>query len=87
MSRRRAAERGEVGVLMPLNRRPSKAEQALLRSAAFASARKLVAPTGGRVLGLTKVALAINPETGQEALRMTFAVEAPEQAFARPADS
>lgn len=77
------SERGEVGVLMPLNRRPTRPEQALLKAAAFASARKLVAPTGGRVLGLTKVALAINPETGQEALRMTFAVEAPEQSFAR----
>ncbi len=87
MTRRHAAERGEVGVLMPLERRPNKREQAELRSMAFAAARRLVAPTGGRVLGLTKVALAINPETGQEALRMTFAVEAPEQAFARPADA
>lgn len=77
------SERGEIGVLLPLERRPSKREQSQLRAMAFVQARRLAASVGGRVLGLTKVALAINPETGQEALRMTFAVDAPEQSFAR----
>lgn len=80
------SERGEIGVLMPLNRRPSKREQAQLRRAAFIEARRLAGSVGGRVLGLVKVALAINPETGQEALRLTFAVDAPESSFARPID-
>lgn len=81
-----ATERGEIGVLLPLERRPSKREQAQLRQMAFVQARRLASSVGGRVLGLVKVALAVNPETGQEALRMTFAVEAPEQSFARPAE-
>jgi hypothetical protein len=58
------SERGEVEVLLPLNRIPTKAEQKDLLRTAFEEARKLVAPTQGRVLGPDH-----QPTSSQGALR------------------
>lgn len=70
------SERTEVEVLFPLNRQPDKLEQRLIIRAAFDKAKELVAP--GRVLGLVGVTGAVHTETGSPALKIRFAVEAPE---------
>ena len=70
------SERTEVEVLFPLNREPDKLEQVAMVRQAFDHAKRLVGP--GRVLGLVKVIGAVHPDTGQPALRIRFAVEAPE---------
>jgi hypothetical protein len=76
------SERGEVAVLLPLARKPVTAqERQELLTAAVDAARELVHPLGGRVLGVTKVARAVDPATMATALRVTFMVEAPESAF------
>lgn len=78
------SERGEVEVVLPLNRWPTtRAERAEVSSLALAEARRLVAPTGGRLLAVTKRAQAVHPLTGELALKVTFAVEAPEKNFER----
>jgi hypothetical protein len=76
------SERGEVEVLLPLARKPATAQEreGLVRTA-LDEAQRLVHPVGGRVLGLTKVARAVDPMTMATALRMTFMVEAPENVF------
>lgn len=75
------SERAEVEVFFPLTREPDKLEQMVMVRQAFDHAKKLVAP--GRVLGLTKVIGAVHPDTGQPALKIRFAVEAPESLQAR----
>lgn len=71
------SERTEVEVLMPLNRPPAnEIERRQIIRDAFASARALVKP--GRVLGLTSVARCEHQLTGAPALKVRFAVEAPE---------
>lgn len=75
------SERGEVEVLMPLNRMPDKTETRQLAHDALIEARKLVAPTGGRVLGFVSLIRAEDPITSQPALKFRFAVKAPEHNF------
>jgi hypothetical protein len=76
------SERGEVEVLLPLARKPATAqEREQLLTTALEQARSLVHPLGGRVLGVTTVARAVDPMTMATALRVTFMVEAPESAF------
>lgn len=76
------SERGEVEVLLPLARKPVTAlERQELLTAALDAARALVYPLGGAVLGVTKVARAVDPMTLTTAIRVTFMVEAPESAF------
>lgn len=70
------SERTEVEVLLPLDRWPDRGEVVMLRRIAFDEARRLVNP--GRVLGLVSVARAVNPETNGLAMKVRFAVEAPE---------
>jgi hypothetical protein len=74
------SERGEIEVLMPLNWTPSARERVQLAKRAFVEARRLLAPTGGRVLGISKMAFAQTP-AGERALRYTFACLAPEGAW------
>lgn len=81
------SERGEVEVLLPLDRVPTKKEQKDLLRIAFAEARKIVKPTGGRVLGLSAIIRAENPITSQLALKVRFAVEAPEDNFKQAANA
>lgn len=71
------SERTEVEVLLPLTRQPTDSEKRLLLRSAFREAAKLVAP--GRVLGLVSVIAAVHAETGAPAIKVRFAVEAPEQ--------
>lgn len=70
------SERTEVEVFFPLTRQPDKLEQRMIVREAFRQANELVAP--GRVLGLVKVIGAVDPESGAPALKIRFAVEAPE---------
>lgn len=70
------SERTEVEVVLPLERVPSRVEHKMLLKVAFGEARHLVAP--GRVLGVTSVARAVHAETGGLAMKVRFAVEAPE---------
>jgi hypothetical protein len=71
------SERTEVEVLVPLNRAPAdEAERRQIVRDAFKSAGDLVRP--GRVLGLVSVARAEHHLTGSPALKIRFAVEAPE---------
>ena len=75
------SERGEVEVFMALDRAPNEIESRELIDTAWQEAKKLVAPTKGRVLGLSKIIRAEEPITGQLALKVRFAVEAPEHNF------
>lgn len=76
------SERGEVEVLLPVSRPlETRAEKADLLHAAFEEAFNLVKPTGGRVLGMVKIARARDPLTDELAYRVTFAVQAPEKYF------
>jgi hypothetical protein len=77
------SERGEIEVLLPVDHTPNRQEQATLRKMGFAEANRLAASVGGRVVGLSKVARAVEPTTGQQALRLTFAVDAPESTWYR----
>lgn len=71
------SERTEVEVLMPLNRAPAtEIERRQVIRDAFKAAGDLVKP--GRVLGLTGVARCEHQMTGGPALKVRFAVEAPE---------
>lgn len=70
------SERTEVEVLFPLNREPTREEGLTLLKAAFEEARNLVKP--GRVLGMISVSTANHGLTGEPALKVRFAVEAPE---------
>lgn len=70
------SERTEVEVLFPLNRTPNKAERRLIMREAFKQAAELVAP--GRVLGFIGIARAVHEDTGAPAVKIRFAVEAPE---------
>lgn len=70
------SERTEVEVLLPLERQPTPAELKHLLRIAFDEAKRLVGP--GRVLGMTKTLGAVHAETGKPALKVRFAVEAPE---------
>lgn len=71
------SERTEVEVLLPLNRPPAnELERRQIIKDAFASARDLVKP--GRVLGLIGVVRCEHALTGEPALKVRFAVEAPE---------
>lgn len=70
------SERTEVEVLLPLDRWPDRSEIVMLRRIAFDEAKRLVHP--GRVLGLISVARAVNPATSDLAMKVRFAVEAPE---------
>lgn len=71
------SERTEVEVLLPLARAPKNdLERRELVRTAFQSAADLVKP--GRVLGLVGMTSAVNRETGGPALKVRFAVEAPE---------
>lgn len=71
------SERGEVEVLLPLVRIPTREENSALLHQAFKEARRLIAPTGGRILGVSKTARAKSAQ-GELALRVTFAAVAPE---------
>ncbi len=75
------SERGEVEVMLPLERTPSQTEHLELMRVAFAEARKLVGTVGGRVLGVAKVARCEDLFTGHPAMRVTFAVDAPESTW------
>lgn len=70
------SERTEVEVLLSLARQPSQSEMRVLLKTAFREAKQLVKP--GRVLGLVSVTGAVHTETGSPALKVRFAVEAPE---------
>lgn len=70
------SERTEVEVLLPLERQPTPDEMKHLLAIAFGEAKRLVAP--GRVLGMTKTLGSVHVETGKPALKVRFAVEAPE---------
>jgi hypothetical protein len=70
------SERTEVEVLLPLERQPTPDELKHLLEIAFGEAKRLVGP--GRVLGVTKTLGAVHAETGKPALKVRFAVEAPE---------
>lgn len=71
------SERTEVEVLLPLARAPrNELERKQLIRTAFDSAAELVKP--GRVLGLVGMTSAVNVTTGGPALKVRFAVEAPE---------
>lgn len=74
------SEQGEVEVLMPVTRLPQGAEMNQLTKRAFFEAHKLIRPTGGRILGVSKIARAIAPH-GEMAVRFTFAATAPEQTW------
>lgn len=79
------SERGEVEVLLPVERPPAtRRERVELSRIALAEARRLVAGVGGRVLGVSKIARAVDPSTGQLAIKVRFAVEAPESMWQRP---
>jgi hypothetical protein len=81
------SERGTVEVFLPVNRVPTgRREKQELTQLAFTEARKLVAPTGGKVLGLSKIIRAKNPENGELAYRVQFAVDAPESNFSKKSD-
>lgn len=71
------SERGEVEVLVPVTRPASPQEQKELVRVAFSEAHKLVAPQGGRILGLVSVARG-ESVLGEQALKVRFAAEAPE---------
>lgn len=76
------SERGEVEVLLPLARKPrTPSERQALLHAAQEAATRLVLPAGGRVLGVSAVGRAVNPITMEQALRVRFAVMAPEHAL------
>lgn len=70
------SERTEVEVLFPLARKPDALEQRLIIRQAFDQAADLVKP--GRVLGLIGITPAVHQETGAPAVKVRFAVEAPE---------
>lgn len=71
------SERTEVEVVLPLARAPrNELERRELIRTAFRSANDLVKP--GRVLGLVNVAASVHAGTGGPALKVRFAVEAPE---------
>lgn len=70
------SERTEVEVLFPLNRPPTRAEGDAILREAFAQARALVTP--GRVLGMLSVSRCNHALSGELALKVRFAVEAPE---------
>lgn len=75
------SERGEVEVMCPLERTPSRDERRAIMAVAFGEARRLVDTVGGRVLGVTKVARCEEKLTGHPAVRVTFAVDAPESTW------
>lgn len=70
------SERTEVEVLMPLHRMPDPLERRQLIRQAFGEANKLVHP--GKVLGLVGITAAVHQQTGAPALKIRFAVHAPE---------
>lgn len=72
------AERGEVEVLVPVTRIPTREEVRGLVHLAARSANELVDKVGGRVIGVKSVARAENPADGSAAMRVMFEVEAPE---------
>lgn len=77
------SERGEIEVLLPVARKPTRAEHDDLVREGFAAARRLLNENGGGdVLGLVSMARAETPE-GAMALRMRIAVRAPERNFTR----
>jgi hypothetical protein len=77
------SERGEVDVVLPLERVPTPTENRMLIGMAFGEARKLVATVGGKVLGVKNVARGEDRTTGSHALKVTFAVDAPEGTWRR----
>jgi hypothetical protein len=76
------SERGEVAVVLPVERVPTPEENKDLIRTAFVEARKLVAGVAGKVLGVSKVARGV-AEDGSLALKVTFAVDAPESTWHR----
>ena len=78
------SERGQVEVLLPLDREPNEVESKDLMRMAIVEAKKLVEPTKGRVLGIVSIIRAEHPITSQLALKVRFAVEAPEHNFLAP---
>lgn len=71
------SERAVVETLIPLNHWPrTRTERAEVIKAAYDAATELVKP--GRVLGLLSTARSQHVETGKPALKLRFAVEAPE---------
>lgn len=77
------SERTQVEVLLPLDRPPTQDEKRDLVAIAFDSARKLVSPHGGRVLGLSSSARAETLD-GQLAWKFRFVVLVPEKVIDRP---
>lgn len=75
------SERGEVVVLLPMQRYPLPQERREVTAVAFATARRLVADVGGRVLGISKWGRGVDVETGLPVMKFTFAVDAPESTW------
>lgn len=74
------AERGEIEVLVPIARPPTRDEVKGLLHLAWGSAHELVTKVGGRVIGVKSVARA-QALDGSEAMRVMFEVEAPESTW------
>lgn len=71
------SERAEVEVLVPLHHYPANpVERRLVSHEAFKAATDLVKP--GQVLGLVSITRCEHAVTGNPAMKVRFAVEAPE---------
>jgi hypothetical protein len=73
------SEQTLVDVVLPLEREPVGRENIEVLKLAFQTARRLVSPLGGRVLGIVTITKGLEAENANMAWKVTFKVAVPEK--------